>query len=296
VPWVIEADIYNPFDNAVAKLNDLQENKSIADFVNVQKAHRQTSEAHLANVGTIESRQNSGGGPAEIPVDGFYEHHDDNIAYDPPVEQDFSAGAAQLLSLADAQYYSNFVPQERSRFMDTYANDNQYVPDGIGPPAKIFRDGGIRVAHWHLRKKNLATAISRCTLGQRTAFDGVCARLDTGDFSASFVSGDGGTGKSYLVRLLQEHCRLKFGKSEGAYGPSVVLGPTGCAAHNVNGFTWQSALGLGMLSKPGDAMTMDTKLKVGRRLKGVKLLILDEISLVSAKNLNEIEIRIKQGT
>ena len=55
-----------------------------------------------------------------------------------------------------------------------------------------------------------------------------------------FVTGEGGTGKSMLIQTLKEYCQLTFGKQEGIYGSALAMAPTGCAASNIEGYTWQS--------------------------------------------------------
>ena len=58
-----------------------------------------------------------------------------------------------------------------------------------------------------------------------------------------FVSGEGGTGKSFLIDALYLFCQIEHGKTPGLFGPCLKLAPTAAAAHNIGGFTWQSALG-----------------------------------------------------
>lgn len=297
IPWLVEADIVNPFDDPVAKLNDLEHKQMIPKHVNVHRNRRQASETLIANVGNIDGRGGDDHDMVEVPSDGFYDPDGENIMYEPPVVQNFATGISQNLTADEVKFYSNFVRQAHGRYMDEYANDNQYSPDSCSAEqlANIFQDGGIRVDSWDDRKETLAELYSGCTSGQKEAFDGICANLNKGGFSATCVSGDAGVGKSHLVRLLQEHCRLKFGKTVGTFGPSVVLGPTGCASNNVKGFTWQGALGVGLNLNLSQGMSLGNKVKIGKKLQGVKLVIIDEMSMISAKDLHEIEMRIKQG-
>ena len=44
-----------------------------------------------------------------------------------------------------------------------------------------------------------------------------------------FISGQGGTGKSEIIRLLTEMANLTYGRSEGIYGKTINAAPTGSA-------------------------------------------------------------------
>ena len=46
-----------------------------------------------------------------------------------------------------------------------------------------------------------------------------------------FISGQGGTGKSEIIRILTEMANLTYGKSEGIYGKTINVAPTGSAGN-----------------------------------------------------------------
>ena len=64
-----------------------------------------------------------------------------------------------------------------------------------------------------------------------------------------FISGAGGTGKTYLLKMIKEYSRLKFGKQEGLYGAALAMGPTGCSSHIMEGFTYHSVLSIAQNKK-----------------------------------------------
>jgi hypothetical protein len=181
--------------------------------------------------------------------------------------------------------------------MTKSANDNQISTSA--EIAKASKGSIVRVLNSARRKMQLTEDMKRFTEGQTIAFEKVVQHL-TGNKSTEqlimFLSGEGGTGKSEVIKLLQEYCRLHFGKQRGLFGPSVALAPTGPSANNINGRTWQSALGKAKHSKPvhGSAfLSVKGAQAVGANLRGTKLLILDEISLVSLDSLYEISERVK---
>ena len=106
-----------------------------------------------------------------------------------------------------------------------------------------------------------------------------------------FVSGEGGTGKSRLIADVAENTRLIFGKTKGLFGSVLIMAPTATAASGISGFTWQSVLKKSRYKNKGKSIK---KLQtIGNNLKGVKLIITDEISMVSYESLYDISETIK---
>ena len=108
-----------------------------------------------------------------------------------------------------------------------------------------------------------------------------------------FATGEGGTGKSEIIKIATEFGKLYFGRQEGNYGPVLVMAQTGTASTNIDGFTWHSVFS--KFNNDKKKISNNTARKVGQKLKGVKLLILDEISLTSFENLYEIHERIVES-
>ena len=81
------------------------------------------------------------------------------------------------------------------------------------------------------------------------------------------MTGAGGTGKSFVIDCLTKFTRLRYGRTIGEFGAVLLIARTGGAAINIDGFTWQSA-------------------------HGIRLVILDEISMVPAEYLYDIHLRL----
>jgi ATP-dependent exoDNAse (exonuclease V) alpha subunit len=91
-----------------------------------------------------------------------------------------------------------------------------------------------------------------------------------------FITGRAGTGKSTLLQLFRNATRKK----------TVVLAPTGIAALNVRGQTIHSFFGF----PPRPLERKDIKKRRNRRLyKNLEVLIIDEISMVRADLLDNID-------
>ena len=108
-----------------------------------------------------------------------------------------------------------------------------------------------------------------------------------------FLSGEGGTGKSKVLKLVMEFARLHYGRTEGLHGPVLAMGPTGPSSHNIKGFTYHSVVGLSSSSTKAHKITQMTAKAKGETIRGVKLFIIDEISLVGKEDLGILEQRLK---
>lgn len=114
---------------------------------------------------------------------------------------------------------------------------------------------------------------------QRLAFQ----KFTTEDTNLALL-GPAGTGKSYVLKKMQEYC-------DEFQIPYLVTATTGVSAELVNGTTIHSALGLGIdFSNP---MAMVEKIKKNPRAlaawKNTHVLFVDEISLMSAQLLDAID-------
>jgi ATP-dependent DNA helicase PIF1 len=96
-----------------------------------------------------------------------------------------------------------------------------------------------------------------------------------------------GTGKSLLLREIIRRLKHKFGGSSQV----AVTAPTGIAACNIHGCTLHSFAGVGLAQ--GTAKELATKIlkfkKIHRRWIDVKVLIIDEISMVDGDFFDKLE-------
>ncbi|XP_078375419.1 uncharacterized protein LOC144658809 isoform X2 [Oculina patagonica] len=112
-----------------------------------------------------------------------------------------------------------------------------------------------------------------------------------------FVTGGGGGGKSHLIRTIYHTAVNTFKYT--ALNPSLpavlVMAPTGVAAINISGTTVNTALGIpkdtGIILPP---LPDQKKTLLRLSFSELKLLIIDEISMVSNKMLLHIHQRLKE--
>ena len=106
-----------------------------------------------------------------------------------------------------------------------------------------------------------------------------------------FVSGCGGTGKSFLINTIRAWVQTATGKDV------AVAAPTGIASRNINGLTIHGILVLPVEhgSTPPYKPMSDDALKIVReKLRNVTLLIVDEVSMVSNVMLLYMHLRLQE--
>lgn len=138
---------------------------------------------------------------------------------------------------------------------------------------------------------------------QLAAFDKLVQSFITEKPIRMIVSGEGGTGKSFLIHAVIAQAQLHFGKTYGDYGPGLVLAPTGSAACSAGGYTWHFVLKKSKPKKRKNSSTIKydsfkilneiTAAELQRSLEGVRIIFIDEMSMISLENLYDIDKRLK---
>lgn len=103
-----------------------------------------------------------------------------------------------------------------------------------------------------------------------------------------FFTGDAGTGKSAVLGAVIDLLRMSHEPGEVA-----VTAATGIAAINVGGTTLHAAMGCGAPTSPDHFLSMWTP-RVARRLRTLRALVIDEISMVSAELFYVLDHMLRQ--
>ena len=112
-----------------------------------------------------------------------------------------------------------------------------------------------------------------------------------------FITGGGGAGKSHLIKTIY-HTVIKtfrYGGMNPENPTALLSAPTGVAAININGTTINTALAIP--KNTGDtlpAMSDQKRTQMRLLLSELKLLVIDEISMVSNTALHHIHQRLKE--
>ena len=95
-----------------------------------------------------------------------------------------------------------------------------------------------------------------------------------------FITGKGGTGKSYLLKYFKTHTNKKV----------LYCAPTGIAASNINGVTIHSTFGWKNLREGGDITLSSNQIEL---FKNIDTLVIDEISMVRVDIFNRIDLILR---
>lgn len=105
------------------------------------------------------------------------------------------------------------------------------------------------------------------------------------------ISGEGGTGKTQIMKVVKLWCETLYGKVQGSVGCCAIGAPTGPAAFNVGGDTWQGLFHRGQTKLVKTKEDVKGVKDLRERFKGLQLLMFDEVSMIGALALWEIHIR-----
>ncbi|XP_055845331.1 uncharacterized protein LOC129911529 [Episyrphus balteatus] len=114
-----------------------------------------------------------------------------------------------------------------------------------------------------------------------------------------FLSGSAGVGKSTVINSIFQLITKYFDSRPGAIGDSIkvlLTAPSGKAAFLINGVTLHTAFAL-PVSQYGGTMpnlSSDIANTIRQKLVNLKLLIIDEISMVGSRLLSRVDTRLRQ--
>ena len=148
-------------------------------------------------------------------------------------------------------------------------------------------------------------SLERLNDGQRLAFrvlhdvldaavipDPVYGREKTA--SRLIISGTAGTGKSFIIKCLVKHAMEAFG-ADVANTAIQLAAPTGTAAFNIGGRTLHSLFALPVpLCQTLPDLSAEALTHLQDRLAGLKVLVIDEMSMVGRRFLGALDSRLRQ--
>lgn len=109
-----------------------------------------------------------------------------------------------------------------------------------------------------------------------------------------YIEGSGGTGKSHLTRAVIYEARKILSRDNEDSETVGVTGPTGNAAFNISGSTIHQFLHIRGTKLPPTDLSHSMINTVRSKLATLKILIIDEISMVSHNMLTYIDARLRQ--
>ncbi|XP_031789136.1 ATP-dependent DNA helicase pfh1-like [Nasonia vitripennis] len=163
------------------------------------------------------------------------------------------------------------------------------VPMEIENAIKDFKDMAEKIV---MNETDIENSISRFNIDQSNIFKKITSVLQSNDkILRIFISGPGGTGKSFLIETIVAWNKIIRNKE------TAVTAPTGIAAYNVSGLTIHRLLHLpvehGCTAKYKELSPAALK-QIRQSLENVDLIIIDEISMVSNITLMYIHLRLTE--
>ncbi|XP_067206958.1 uncharacterized protein [Linepithema humile] len=144
----------------------------------------------------------------------------------------------------------------------------------------------------NIKDIDVSEMIAKLNIDQKRVFDRVITIIESDkSILRLYVSGEGGTGKSYLIKTVK--CWIK----QNLKKDTAVAAPTGIAAFNIDGLTVHRLLQLPVEhgNTPKYKRLSDHVLKLLRaELKDVILFIIDEVSMISNLTLMYIHLRLSE--
>ena len=188
--------------------------------------------------------------------------------------------------------------QEMENLQDNTAiDDQQAVFEGCTTNTAEAAMQDVLDAHRTMTGGTISTAelYHSLNMDQRRVVDRVVEEVyrDT-DPCRLIVSGEGGTGKRRVIHVLEQ---MVSEKCPGNILPVTVTAPTGMAAFNVGGTTIHRLLSLPVeQGKPADytRLHQEQLTMIRGTPKNLKLLIIDELSMVSSLTLLYIHLRLTE--
>jgi ATP-dependent DNA helicase PIF1 len=312
IPWPSggEKDILGGFKTAVECLNNLKITNQIPQYVANTLELLHQSYLIRENVGTPENTINEIADEYVFDDNSAeYNINDNEISMSTPNDDETSVpittsnnvlGVLDNISIGNKMFFSNFIATQQNKHLHKLSCENSAVSlsDSENSIPDTFKH--VKVNNEDERSEKLLSNVKMLTKNQLKAYNKAVEYIngDKGSQLIMFVTGEGGTGKSFLISLIMEYTNIYHGKQHGLYGSALAIAPTGAAANIIKGFTWHSVYGKGKFKSKSDRnnddllyMSPESAKAVGAKLLGVKLIILDEISMINLDNLNEISAR-----
>ena len=183
-------------------------------------------------------------------------------------------------------------------------NDNSGVDSALAQHQQTSSESGIKTqedldAYVATLNADQLKVYNKVTSALSHMFDhnsGKCTNDDCTGQLLLYVSGFGGTGKSYLISGLNGYCYVQREVYKRDLG-SLLMAPTGVAALNIGGQTIHSVLSIPVEHGHTPKYTAYKSDKLHRTRQGlsdVKCVILDEVSMISNVMLLYISMRLSE--
>ena len=190
-----------------------------------------------------------------------------------------------------------FDPGTASHSTDTITSQEYDIGQDFGIARKHLESESLPMNE--MTDSDYRTLVQSLNEKQKVFFYNVLHHFKTSDKPLyTFLTGGAGVGKSVLLRSLYQALIKFFNHKVGANPDNLkvlLCAPTGKAAHNIGGNTIHSAFGIpvgrGFAFKPLDMHQLDS---MRCKIFHLKVVFIDEISMVGKKMFNFINLRLQE--
>ncbi|MEW8561119.1 MAG: DUF6570 domain-containing protein [Candidatus Thiodiazotropha sp.] len=211
-----------------------------------------------------------------------------NIEADSLVAPNTVENNTEPLLVESAELLSNFVTST--------LNDNTTSTENSTMSAV---DISLTEQQWHSFSSGSSQTsyhehCSKLTRDQRNVLKYLQKKGD-GDTFHIFVTGPGGVGKSFLIKVLVQYLTLFTSRVSGIV-PVAVLAPTGVAAFNIQGQTIHSSLRIPVqhgYSASYIELSARSLQTLRSAFQNIHTVLIDEVSMVSSVMLEHIHLRLQ---
>lgn len=213
----------------------------------------------------------------------------------PENEHQETIDSAQGSTLSDN--FGCFDPGTESHCTGTVSNNEYDIGQDFGIARKRFENESLPMNE--MSDNNYRSLVQSLNEKQKLFFYNVLNHFKTNETPLyTFLTGGAGVGKSVLLRSLYQALIKYFNHKVGENPDNLkvlLCAPTGKAAHNIGGNTIHSAFGIpvgrGFAFKPLDMHQLDS---MRCRFFHLKIVFIDEISMVGKRMFNFINLRLQE--
>ena len=215
--------------------------------------------------------------------------------------QDYVAIESSLEKEAREEFFNAREDDEPEEFAhlglrEHDQNFDQEVHDISGPNPSP----GSFLVPQHMEDATFKQLINKLNEEQRHFVLGLLNHVKTSDKPfLVFLTGGAGTGKSVTIEAIYQSLIRWFARQPGLkehpdLATVLLVGPTGKSAFHIGGTTIHSALGIPVTQNKNELKPMSAELKnkFRNRLWNLKVIIIDEVSMVGAGTLQNIHKRL----
>lgn len=212
---------------------------------------------------------------------------------------------AQLSQTTNTLVQSIHLSPEDEALIESYGNAPDPSSDQvISAPSNMVSTSQSETNQWHAlmtsttNSNDLSTKLKQLSSDQKICLRYLKMQLDNKSQLQVVITGNAGTGKSFLLEVIGDFLRLNYSALPGS-DPIVVGAPTGLAAKNVKGRTLHNLFRIPLLSRETNHAAMFPLTQVVKDTLAVQFaaknfLLIDEISMVGAKLLESVNFRLQQ--